>query len=243
MKKHSDNFLETTSLSAIEHLLEHKPEQIKSLRVSDRPSGRLATVWALAREAGITPVTDRGLGEGESALALLVPYVFEEFKTVLSTLADKKRALIIALDHVQDPQNFGALCRSAEALGAAALFLPKDRSVSVTGSVYAASAGAVATLPVCQVTNLNEALRQSKDAGFWIVGSTLAEDATGLEKMPDFEKMVLVMGAEGAGMSSHTEKLCDWKLQIPLRGSVQSLNVSAAGAILMHELMKRVSAN
>jgi 23S rRNA (guanosine2251-2'-O)-methyltransferase len=239
LKKHSDNPLETFSLSAIEHLLHHRPEIILSLRIADRPTARLKAIEALAREHGIQASVEKGLGEGESAIALLAPASYLELKPLMASLADRKRTLLIALDHVQDPQNFGALCRTAEALGAQGLIIPKNRSVSVTGSVFSASAGAVGTLPICLVVNLNEGLRKLKEAGYWVVGSTLGDGATEVDKMPDFEKVVLVMGAEGEGMSPLTQELCDWKIQLPMRGSVQSLNVSAAGAILIHELMKR----
>ncbi len=239
MKKRHDNPLETSSLSAIEHLLQHRPDWIRSLRLSDRTSPRLQNLEALAKTNGIRPGLDKGLSESEGAVALLAPFVFADFKALKMQWGARPRALVVALDHLQDPQNLGAICRSAEALGADGVVLPKDRSVSVTASVFAASAGAVGTLPICQVTNLNEALRQLKESGFWIVGSTLGESATGLDKMPDFERIALVLGAEGDGMAALTEQICDWKLQIPLRGSVQSLNVSAAAAILIHELMKR----
>jgi 23S rRNA (guanosine2251-2'-O)-methyltransferase len=239
LKKHSENPNETNSLSAIEHLLQHRPDAIRSLRIADRPGARLRDIEALAKQQGLKPARDKGLSEGEGAIASLAPFAYVAPKQLISDLEPNKHGLIVALDHVQDPHNLGALCRTAEALGADALLLPKDRSASVTGTVFAASAGAVGTLPICQVVNLNEGLRQLKEAGFWIVGSTLTEESTALEKMPDFEKVVLVLGAEGDGMARLTEELCDWKLQIPLRGSVQSMNVSAAGAILIHELMKR----
>jgi 23S rRNA (guanosine2251-2'-O)-methyltransferase len=240
MNKHSES-LETHSLSAIEHLLQHRPEMIRSLRLSDKDSLRLRAIEDLARGQGIRPSREHGMGEGEGAIATLVPYPFIELKKLIERLADTSRALVVVLDHIQDPQNLGALCRTAEALGAKGLVIPKHRSAPVTGTVFSASAGAVATLPLVLVANIGESLRQLKEAGFWIVGSTLSEGATNVSEMPDFEKMALVLGAEGQGMAPLTEKLCDWKLQIPLRGMVQSLNVSAAGAILMHELLKRHS--
>ncbi len=231
--------METSSLRAIEHLLEHRPEVIRSLRIADRPSPRLAAIEQRARAHGIKPSRDKGLGEGEGAIAHILGFDFLELKALIAKLQNTNRALLVALDHVQDPQNLGAICRTSEALGVKGLILPRNRSATVTQTVLAASAGAVATLPLCSVANLNEALRQLKESGYWIVGSTLTEGATSLADMPDFEKIVLVLGAEGEGMSSLTEKLCDWKLQIPLRGNVQSLNVSAAAAILIHGLLAR----
>ena len=127
MKKHSDNPLETFSLSAIEHLLQHRPEIIRSLRIADRPTPRWKEIEALARKNGIKPVVEKGLGEGEGAIALLAPAAYLELKPLIAALADRKRTLLVALDHVQDPQNFGAICRTAEALGAQGLMIPKNR--------------------------------------------------------------------------------------------------------------------
>lgn len=238
MKKEGLNPAETSSLSAIEHVLAHRPELILSLRLADRPSPRTASIESLAREQGVGTSRDRSLEPG-AAIALLSPLPLADLKPLLAKLEPKKRSVLVALDHIQDPQNLGAICRTAEALGVDGLIFPRHRSVTVTGAVFAASAGAVATLPLCVPGGLNEALRQCKDAGYWLVGSTLAPESTEIAKMPDFEKIVLIMGSEGDGLSEHTAKLCDWKLRIPLRGSVQSLNVSAAGAILISNLMAR----
>lgn len=232
--------LETSSLSAITHLLHFHPEAIRSLVLSDRPSPRIDEIEALARQKGMKPSRQKGLSEGEGARALLTPFSFFEFKALLALLEKEQHGLVVVLDHVQDPQNLGALCRSAEALGAKAMILPRHRSASVTGAVFASSAGAVGTLPLCQVANTGEGLRQLKQAGFWAVGSTLGEGSTTIDEMPTFEKVALVLGAEGEGIAPLTAALCDWKIQIPLVGKVQSLNVSAAGAILMYELLRRV---
>jgi 23S rRNA (guanosine2251-2'-O)-methyltransferase len=231
--------LEISSLSAITHLLHFRPEAIRSLILSDRPSSRVDEIEALARQKGMKPTRQKGLLEGEGARALLTPFAFCELKELVPLLESKKHGLVVVLDHVQDPQNLGALCRSAEALGADAILIPRHRSASVTGAVFASSAGAVGTLPLCQVANTGEGLRQLKQAGFWAVGSTLGEGSTPIEAMPSFEKIALVLGAEGDGIAPLTASLCDWKIQIPLVGKVQSLNVSAAGAILIYELIRR----
>ena len=132
------------------------------------------------------------------------------------------------------------LASSAEGLGALGILIPKDRSTSVTPGTYHASVGAVETLAIVQVNNLNEALRKLKDAGFWIVGTKLGEGAKPLKELPDFEKVVLVLGSELQGLSPAIAKTCDWLVEITLRGKIQSLNVSNAGAILMYELTRRL---
>ncbi len=231
--------IEITSLSAIEHVVLHCPKRIRMLRVAARADGRLSALMQDARRAGIAVDTSLSKGRDEGALALLHPYDYTELHTVLENVADKKHSILLALDHLQDPQNLGALCRSAEGLGLDAVILPKDRSVTVNGGAYNASVGAVETLPVCLITNLGETLRKLKEQGYWIVGSTLGEGASGPDDMPSFEKIVLVLGSELEGLAPGIQKLCDWQLTIPLSGKVQSLNVSAAGAILMYELLRR----
>lgn len=233
--------LEIHSLSAVEHLLVHCPDRVRYVWIQSENS-RAKHLEKLARAAGIPIEFPRGKKEGEDSVrAKILPFQYQELKPFLETLRPTNRSLVLALDHLQDPQNFGALCRSAEGLGLHGVLLPRDRSVVVTPGVYHASVGAVATLPIVSVANLGEALRKLKEDGFWIVGTTLGEGATELSAMPDFEKIVLVLGAEWEGLSASVEKLCDWRLHIPLQGKVQSLNVSAAGAILMYALQQRAN--
>lgn len=238
--------IEVSSLSAIEHLLSHRPERIQKLFFSQAPGQLKQRVMELhdkAKAAGV-PVdfSSKGVRSSEPLKALVAPFEYAEFSELVESLSSEKRAVLVALDHLQDPQNFGALCRSAEGLGAQGILIPKDRSVQVTAGVYNASVGAVETLPIACVSNLSESLRKLKEAGFWIVGASLGEGATPPSKMPDFEKVVLVLGAELEGLSPSIDKLCDWRVLIPLLGRVQSLNVSAAGAILIYELARSKTA-
>lgn len=237
MRERSD--IEITSLSAIEHLLQHRPEQIKLLKIPRSPEGRLADMEMMAKEAGIRVDYQLPKGKQESAAAVLGPFAYADLAETIEALEEEPTAFIVALDHLQDPQNLGAICRTAEGLGAAAVLLPRDRSVGVGAGAYHASVGAVGTLPVVSVANLGEALRKLKDQGYWVVGSTLGPEAKAPDTVPDFKKMVLILGAEGEGMGPALEKICDWLVQIPLAGQVQSLNVSAAGAILIYELLRR----
>lgn len=230
--------IEVTSLSAIEHIVEFAPKRIRVIRAPQKKDGRVGAIIRMAQENSVP--LDLSLGQSrDEAIATLHPFSYTELSTAIEEAADRKHTFLVALDHIQDSQNLGALCRSAEGLGAQGIILPKDRSVSVNSGAYTASVGAVETLPIIAVTNLGEALRKLKAQNFWIVGSTLGPDSQYPETVPDFDKMVLVLGSELEGMSSGLEKLCDWKVKIPLEGKVQSLNVSAAGAILIYELLQR----
>jgi 23S rRNA (guanosine2251-2'-O)-methyltransferase len=231
------NLLQIESESAIEHILAYRPERIKSITLfHSGHNSRLERIDQLARSLKIAVHKD-AKERGKTITATLLPYEYADWKAFKSSL--KERALVLALDHLQDPQNFGSLCRTAEALGVDGVIIPKDRSVTVSPGVYHASVGAVETLPIVMVPNLNEALRQLKEAGCWIVGTAISPDAHSLEDTPDFEKKVLVLGSELEGLSDQTQKLCDWLIQIPMRGKVQSLNVGVSGGILLYELLNR----
>ncbi len=229
--------LETTSLSAIEHLLAQRPQRLRKIVVSasaEERNSRIAEMCATAKAKGILVDRSPGGRETETVRALLSPFEYGTLPALMKRLSQQKRVVLLALDHLQDPQNFGALARSAEALGASAILIPKDRGVTVTSGVYNASVGAIDTLPIVMVTNLGEALRKLKDERFWIVGTAIGKNSTPPWETPDFERVVIVLGTELEGISPGIEKLCDWQVEIPLRGSVQSLNVSVAGALLMY---------
>lgn len=235
--------IEIQSLSAIEHILRHRPERILSLScqsAAHRLSPRVESILDLAKEVGLNVGShSKKEPHGEPLIAHLKPFEYADWATWLEQLNTQKKAVVLALDHLQDPQNLGALCRTAEALGVQGVLIPKDRSVMVTPGAYHASVGAVETLPILQVTNLNEALRKLKEEEFWIVGAALGEGSKPLKETPTFDKTVLVLGTEYEGLKPTTVATCDWLVEIPLQGKVQSLNVSAAGAILIYEFSRR----
>lgn len=205
-----------------------------------KPSARLEEILSLAKDLGISIASHTKKEPfSEPMIAQLKPFEYTPWSEWVASLTTEKKALVLALDHLQDPQNLGALCRTAEALGVRGVIIPKDRSVAVTPGAYHASVGAVETIPIIQVTNLNEALRKLKEETFWIVGAALGKDSKPLHETPSFDKVVLVLGTELEGLKPLTLSTCDWLTEIPLKGKVQSLNVSAAGAILMFELSRR----
>jgi 23S rRNA (guanosine2251-2'-O)-methyltransferase len=147
--------------------------------------------------------------------------------------------VIIALDGIKDPHNLGAIIRTAEALGAQGIIVPQRRAVGLTSTVMKVAAGAVESLPIARVTNLNQALEQLKEDGFWIYGLA----ATGNVALPDLDAatdaMVLVVGAEGEGLSLLTQKHCDRLVSIPLAGKSASLNASVASGMALYEIFRR----
>lgn len=147
--------------------------------------------------------------------------------------------IILALDNIVDPQNLGALIRTAHLLGVEGVIIPKDRSVGVTPAVLRSSAGATEYLPISIVTNLVSALNTLKDKDFWIVGSA----ASAAEDLFHFNftdrRYVIVLGGEGKGMRRLVRDSCDIVLRIPIFGKIESYNVSVAGAIFMAEAVRQ----
>jgi 23S rRNA (guanosine2251-2'-O)-methyltransferase len=154
------------------------------------------------------------------------------------SLLEADDALVLALDEVQDPHNLGAVARVAEAAGCAGIVLPERRSAEVTPAVCRASAGAVEHLAVARVRNLADWLRQAREAGFWVWGA----DAGAPNPYTEVDLRggtVIVLGGEGKGLRPRVAGACDGLVSIPQRGRLESLNVSAAAAVLLFEALRR----
>ena len=148
-----------------------------------------------------------------------------------------ERSLVILLDHIEDPQNLGAILRSADVFAADLIIAPRRRSAPLTDAAVKASAGAAAWAPLVLVPNLAEALRKLKKAGFWLYAADM-----GGANLPDADlaaRSGIVLGNEGAGVSRLLKEECDVAVSIPMAGHVDSLNVSAAAAVLMYDYRRR----
>ena len=148
--------------------------------------------------------------------------------------------LVLVLDGIQDPHNLGACLRSADAAGVGLVILPKDRSAGLTAVARRAAAGAAEMLPIVFVTTLARVLKRLKDKGIWLAGTTDQADQS-LYDVDLSGPLALVMGSEGKGMRRLTAELCDYRLRIPMFGSVDSLNVSVATAVCLYEVVRRRS--
>lgn len=156
----------------------------------------------------------------------------------LSDLIETGKTLLI-LDHVQDPQNFGALIRAADAVDIGGVILPQDRSVSVTPSVVNASAGAVEHVAVALVANLNRTLERLEDAGYWTAGLAGEGDGVDLFESDLPHPLALVVGSEGKGLSQSVRAKCQVLLKIPMLGHVDSLNAATAGTVALYEVLRQ----
>ncbi len=173
-----------------------------------------------------------GSGEHQGVCAEVDPYTYADPDELLASPAP----LLVALDEVQDPQNLGAIARTAESAGATGLVIPARRAAAVTAAVAKASAGAVEHLRIARVRNLADFLGAAKAAGCWVYGAA-AEGSTRYDE-PDYRGgAVLVLGAEGRGLRPRVAAACDALVALPMRGRVRSLNVNAAAAVLLYEML------
>jgi len=153
-------------------------------------------------------------------------------------LEQNEAPLLLILDCVQDPNNLGAILRTADGAGVHAVIAPKDKSVGLTDTVRRVSVGASESVPFVKVTNLARTMRKLKDRGIWIVGTS--DKATQSLYETDFKGAVaLVMGREGEGMRQLTEAECDFLISFPMRGSVECLNVSVATGVCLYEAVRQ----
>jgi 23S rRNA (guanosine2251-2'-O)-methyltransferase len=204
-----------------------------------RPDERLDQIVQRAQQVGVPVrrVPRRELdtlsvrGAHQGVVAKVPDFEYAELHDVLT---DEDDSLVIVLDHVTDPQNLGAIIRSAEALGAHGVVIPKARAASIGPAAIKASAGATAHLPVARVPNIARALDQLKKAGYWAAGASERGDQTSWDGRPG-GKLALVLGAEGVGLSRLVEESCDLLVRIPLSGRTPSLNVTQAATILAYE--------
>jgi 23S rRNA (guanosine2251-2'-O)-methyltransferase len=234
-------------LRPVEELLRSKREiAVVYLLEGDR-SPALQAIAAEARAANLTVMPraraalDALVGgkphQGAVAVAGDFPYL--EPLDVVSRATEKLEVpLLLVLDGVQDPQNLGALVRSAHVLGAHGVIMPKDRAVQVTPAVVKASAGATEHTPIARCANLARTLEELKGAGVWTVGA-LADGGEDPWRLDLTVPIALVLGAEGTGLRPLVVRGCDLLVKIPMVGRVASLNVAAAGAILLYEVMRQ----
>jgi len=206
----------------------------RAVAEAERGRRRVRRRWTSADADADELTRLAGSPEHQGFVAEVDPYPYAGAEALL----EPAEALIVALDRIQDPHNLGAICRSAEAAGAAGVVVPERHSASVTAAVCKASAGAVEHLAVARVGNLADWLALAKSAGAWVYGADAAAEAPHTEA--DLTgKAVLVLGSEGKGIRPRVRRSCDRLISVPLRGRVASLNVSAAAAVLLFESVRQ----
>ena len=223
---------------------------IDKLFVADGDTDRaLGRICAMAKQAGAVVVpTDRrkldymsATGAHQGVIAMVAAHDYASIDDILKKAQDAgEPPLIVICDELSDPHNLGAIIRTAECAGAHGIIIPKRRSVGLTAVVGKASAGALEYMPVARVSNITAAIDTLKKAGVWIYG-TAAEGSTTLYKADLKGAAAIVIGNEGEGMSRLVSERCDFKVSIPMKGSISSLNASAAAAIMLYEAVRQRS--
>ncbi len=232
---------------AVEALLRRPDQPVQRLLLQAEMGPRLAALVALAQQHGVTPVPverdelDRlvpGLRH-QGVAAGFVPAVPGGERDLLSALDDlTEPALVLVLDQVQDPQNLGACLRTAAAVGAHAVVVPRHEAAGLTPTVRKAASGGAELVPLYQVSNLGRALRGLREAGIWLAG-TAADAEQALYTLDARLPTAFVLGNEARGLRRLTGELCDFRIRIPLAPTMESLNVSVAAGVCLFEARRQ----
>lgn len=220
---------------------------VDKLFVAPDQNGRMADIVAMAKETGavVTQVDRRKLdamsetGAHQGVIAQAAAHTYVSLEDILQTARDRgERPLILVCDGLTDPHNLGAVIRSAETAGAHGVVIPKRRSAGLTATAAKASAGAIEHIGVARVTNLAAAIDELKENGVWVFGADAGGDKQLYEA--DFAgAAAIVIGSEGNGLSRIVREKCDFIVSIPMKGKVNSLNASAAAAVLLYEAVRQ----
>ena len=172
---------------------------------------------------------DNGILEGANDVEMV------EFNGTLDSIKDKDKPLIVMLDHLEDPHNFGAIIRTSEAMGVDAIIIPSDRSVKVNSTVIKTSVGSINYMKIIRVPNLQVAIKKLKDNNFWIIGTDM--DGADYTKIDYNMPICLIIGNEGKGISNVIRKNCDYIASIPMIGKINSLNASVSCGIIISRIV------
>ena len=228
-------------------MLERHAARVLMVRIAEqRADARVRLIEELARRhhrpverldmRSLTQLLGDVAHQGVAAdITPLPPWTEDE---LLAALAGAAAPLFLALDGVQDPHNLGACLRTADACGALAVIVPRDRAAQLTPAVRKVATGAAESTAVVAVTNLVRTLKLLKQAGLWVIGADAAAE-TPVRQVDLSGPRVLVLGGEGAGLRRLTRENCDFMVRLPQLGVVESLNVSVAAGMLLYEAVRQ----
>ncbi len=236
-------------IHAVTAVIQKHPKLIDELHINQvRNDNRLQQVQKLATDAGVKlgqidqKSFQQKYGElpHQGVVALCrprEPMSEPEMLQMLSSLEEP--ALVLVLDQITDPHNFGAILRTADASGVHCVIAPKNASVGITPVVRKVASGAAETMAYCRVANLARCLAELKSLGIWLYGAAGEAPSQDYTTVDFTGSVALLMGAEGSGLRRLTRESCDGLIRIPMRGSVESLNVSVATGVCLYEVVRQ----
>ena len=182
---------------------------------------------------------DKIYNNNQGVIAKVFQYEYSSLDKIINN--DEEYPIIVILDGIEDPHNFGAILRTCEIVKASGVIIPKNRSVSVTPTVAKVACGGVENVNIAMVTNLTQTIKTLKEKGYWIVGAEALDNAKNLWDMDFKMKTCLVIGSEGKGISRLVREECDFLIKIPMWGKINSLNASVSCAVILYEIRRQVT--
>jgi len=214
----------------------NNPKKIKKIYMTSNMKDKRIMEAIKRNNIQYEPVTNATLdkmvkGNHQGIMAIIDDYTYVDYKTMYND------DIVVMLDHLEDPHNFGAIIRTCEAAGVKSIIIPKDRSVDINETVMKTSTGALEYISVARVNNLINVINDFKDNGFFVYGAEA--DGISSKKCSFADKVLLIIGSEGFGISRLVRKNCDEIISLPMKGHVNSLNASVAAGILVYDIAFR----
>ena len=215
------------------------PEKIKKIILQDNFSDK--DIISLIEKSNLRveyrskrEMDDLSGGVHQGIILTIPDYQYKDLNSIINSNNDD---VIVILDHLEDPHNFGAIIRTCEAAEIHSIIIPKDRQVQVNSTVMKTSAGTLDSMNIVSVSNIVNSLEQLKKAGYWIVGTAL-ENSVDYREVDYSGKIAIIIGNEGSGISQLVSRNCDFLVKIPMYGTTNSLNASVAAGIMIYEVIR-----
>ncbi len=252
MKKTKKDTFYIYGKKPVEEQLMRNPENVMRIFISDVISGNsqeFALLKEYAKEHNIpfNSISKHKIKEyvgdvnAQGVLALIKKYEFMSFDEWRKSIDMQKLPCVMILDGIQDTHNYGAILRTAAATGVSAVIVSKDRQAPVNGTVFKTSAGAALTIPIVQVSNINQIIKKLQDMRFWVAAIDIDENSKYTIWNQKYDTaMAFLVGAEGKGISEKTKEHVDFILSIPMERGIESLNVSVAAAVTLYEWKRQI---
>ena len=234
-------------INPVREALLSSPDDVEKVCYSSRDKAPIKDILSICRRSGIKTFQDQKekldkLSEVEShqgVVAVVADFKYCHLEDIIDAWrGSSEKAFILILDGIQDPHNLGAIIRTAESAGLHGIIIPSDRAASVTSTVEKVSAGAVEHMKIAKVTNIARAIDELKGRGVWVAGAEADEGLSLYDADLDVD-LALVVGSEGKGMRPLVKQKCDFIFSIPMKGMVNSLNVSVSAAISIYEALRQ----